>query len=112
MPYSWYVVVVVRERSARPLIRLIVGLASTGASYFIHPALAVAIGCIALVWILLGLSAVIHDAATAPETTTAPVVPPRASKPRTAEIECPKCSLFVPTDAAACTCGWVVPDAA
>ena len=102
-----------RKRSAHPLIRLVVGVGATLGSYFIHPALGVAIGAIALVWILLGISAVIAAAAAEPETpVAAKPEPPRAAKPREAEVECPKCSLFVPTDAAACTCGWVVPDAA
>ena len=98
----------------RPLVRAAIGVVAIVVAYLIEPMAGVVMGGVALVWFLLGLGAVIHEHAEVAERELAhlPVVPPPAKTPRDAPIECPQCSLFVPTDAAACTCGWVVPEAA
>ena len=53
------------SRSARVLIRLAIAVAlTTGSAFLFDPSVTLVIGGVSGLWVLVGLAAVIHDAAT------------------------------------------------
>lgn len=121
------------------MVRTIVGVFITLVCFALDPSLGIASAVVTGVWVLLGIGSVIRAAAENPtehrvrvDGAVAHVVidPQRAaqtsSSPRPtlpthdptpdAEadvvIECPRCSQYLFSAAAACSCGWVVSKAA